>query len=181
MAATALAATLCLSVGIAAARRGSLVYACPGAGKAPRQMSMHQMRTSVLCLVNRLREHYQLAPLHFNRDLRISATHHSKDMVAHGYFAHDGSRGSTMEQRVLHSGYLARTTAFYIGENIGGGMGRSFGSPVSVVRAWMHSTPHRENLLSTNFHDFGVGVARGFPGGGGSRAATYTLDFGSRH
>ena len=162
------------------AGRAAAPTSCRGAGQAPRQLSPHGLRSSVLCLVNRFRSHYALAPLRFNRDLRISATNHSKDMVANGYFAHDGSHGSTMEQRVARSGYLARTSGFAIGENIGGGPGRRFGSPVAVVRAWMHSPLHRSNLLSPHFRDFGVGVVRGFPGGGGRYAATYTLDLGSR-
>ncbi len=141
---------------------------------------MHGLRTSVLCLVNQVRRHYDLQPLSYNRDLKDSATHHSRDMVRHRYFAHSGSRGSTTVQRVVRSGYLYRTEGFYVGENLGGGIGRSFGSPLAVLHAWMHSPPHRENLLSPHFHDAGVGVWRGFPGHGGLDGATYTLDLGAR-
>lgn len=176
----ALAATLCVSAAIASGGRGGIAGRCGEAVEAPHQISLHGLRSSVLCLVNRVRDHYKLSPLDFNHDLRASATHHSKDMVIHGYFAHDGSSGSTAAQRVVRSGYLLRTKGYYIGENIGGGAGRRYGSPLAVVRAWMHSPPHRENILNPLFHDAGVGVARGFPGGAGSRAATYTLDFGAR-
>jgi uncharacterized protein YkwD len=44
----------------------------------------------------------------------------------------------------------------------------------------MHSPPHRANILDPGFRDAGVGVARGFPLGGGGAAATYTVDFGAR-
>lgn len=180
--ATMLAATAWPDAPIATASRSNqATYHCRGAGQAPHQMTMHGLRSSVLCLVNRFRSHYDLVPLRFNRDLRASATHHSNDMVANHYFAHDGSHGSTMTQRVASSGYLARTSGYAIGENIGGGLGRRFGSPAAVVRAWMHSPEHRANMLSRSFHDFGVGVARGFPSGsGGGHSATYTLDLGSR-
>ncbi len=164
----------------APATGGGVASPCGEAGAAPEQMTMSGMRTAVLCLVNRVREHYDLQPLDENRDLEVSATHHSHDMVLHRYFAHSGSRGSTTIQRVVRSGYLYRTEGFYVGENIGGGVGRRFGSPVAVLHAWMHSAEHRENLLSPRFRDAGVGVWRGFPMHGGPDGATYTLDLGVR-
>lgn len=153
---------------------------CPGAGKAPRQLTAHQMRTAVLCMVNRLRRHYELRPLAYNEELRDSATAHSRDMVDHDYFSHDGADGSSLDARIARAGYSRRVNTYFVGENIGGGVGRRLGSPAAVCRAWMHSPSHRANILSPGFHDFGVGVARGFPGGIGGRAATYTLDFGAR-
>jgi uncharacterized protein YkwD len=164
----------------ALAAGGGMAARCDDAAEAPEQMTMHEMRGAVLCLVNRVRLHYELTPLEYNRDLRVSATHHSHDMVRHGYFAHSGSRGSTTVQRVVESGYLHRTEGFYVGENIGGGIGSRFGSPLAILRAWMHSPPHRENLLSPRFRDAGVGVWRGFPEHGGPDGATYTLDLGVR-
>lgn len=138
------------------------------------------MRSATLCLVNRVREHYNLGPLAFSPNLRHSATGHSIDMVDRDYFAHNGPRGRSLGDRIGRAGYLARAGRYRIGENIGGGVGARFGSPVAVFRAWMHSPPHRANILSPRFHDAGVGVARGFPAGGGRAAATYTMDFGSR-
>lgn len=133
----------------------------------------------MLCLVNRVRDHYGLRSLRFNPELRSSATGHSNDMVADDYFSHYGPQGSTPSGRLARSGYLASVDTYRIGENIGGGGGRR-GSPLAVFRAWMHSPPHRANILDRGFREFGVGVARGFPHGGGTRAATYTLDLGAR-
>jgi uncharacterized protein YkwD len=48
------------------------------------------------------------------------------------------------------------------------------------VRMWMHSPPHRANILDPSLRDFGVGIARGDVLNGGSRGATYTLDLGAR-
>jgi uncharacterized protein YkwD len=152
---------------------------CGDSTAAPRQLSLHQMRSSVLCLINRIRGHYHLHPLAFNKALRNSASAHSVSMVVHGYFAHEGPGGS-MDHRISRAGYLAKAGAFVIGEDIGGGDGRR-GSPMAVVRDWMHSPPHRENILDPHFRDAGVGVARGFPlDGTRGRAATYTVDFGAR-
>jgi uncharacterized protein YkwD len=153
---------------------------CAHTGSAPQQATLHYLRTSMLCLVNRVRERYGIAPLRFNIDLFRSATGHSNDMVRNGYFSHYGSAGSTLTGRVGRAGYLAGAGFYLIGENIGGGPGRRFGSPIQVFRSWMDSPPHRANMLDPKFYDFGVGVARGYPYGGGMTAATYTLDLGTR-
>jgi len=151
---------------------------CGDSTAAPRQLDLHQMRSSVLCLINRIRTHYDLHPLAYNKALKTSASAHSVSMVVHGYFGHEGPGGS-MDSRILRAGYLASGGQFVIGEDIGGG-GGLLGSPMAVVRDWMHSPPHRRNILDPHFRDAGVGVARGFPYGGGGRAATYTVDFGAR-
>ncbi len=153
---------------------------CPRSGKAPNKASLHYLRSSVLCLVNRARERFRLAPLHFNADLGHSAIAHSYDMVSDDYLSHYGPDGSTLSSRVARSGYLSRADAYLIGENIGDG-GRQRGSPLGVFRAWMHSPPHRANILDPEFREFGAGVARGFPGVSNADAATYTLDLGMRH
>jgi hypothetical protein len=62
-----------------------------------------------------------------------------------------------------------------VGENIGWGQG-ALTTPRSIVDAWMASPGHRENLLSRDYTEVGLG-ALGTPGAGAG--ATYTTDFGS--
>jgi uncharacterized protein YkwD len=151
---------------------------CGNSTAAPQQLTLHQMRASELCLINRVRAHYGLHPLIFNAELRDSATGHSDSMVTHHYFAHEGPGGS-MDSRITRTGYLHHAGAFTVGENIGGGHGRR-GSPMAVFEEWMRSPPHRANILDPGFRDAGVGVARGYPMGGVVGSATYTVDFGAR-
>jgi uncharacterized protein YkwD len=162
-----------------AAGAAAMPVPCGESTTAPRTLTLRAMRTSVLCLINRARTNAGLHPLTYNQDLRDSASEHSVSMVTHDYFAHEGPGGS-VDGRISRAGYLARAEEFEIGEDIGGGAGRRLGSPMAVFEAWMHSPPHRENILDPRFHDAGVGVARGFPFGGRRAAATYTVDFGSR-
>jgi uncharacterized protein YkwD len=51
---------------------------------------------------------------------------------------------------------------------------------MAVFKDWMHSPPHRANILDPSYRDVGVGVARGYPMGAGAGSATYTVDFGAR-
>ena len=137
---------------------------------APSRLSLRQMRQSELCLINRIRAHYHLHKLDDNSDLQDSAIGHSDSMVAHRYFAHEGPGGS-VDSRITRAGYLARARAFTLGENIGGGHGRRWGSPMAVFEAWMHSPPHRENILDPSVR--WIGVANAMGGG----AVWNTVDF----
>jgi uncharacterized protein YkwD len=183
MAWTTLAATLLFAVLVAlsASTAGAAASspACGNSTAAPRDLTLHQMRSSELCLINRVRAHYGLHPLAYNKSLRDSAIGHSDSMVDHHYFAHEGPGGS-MDSRITRTGYLHLAHAFTVGENIGGGNGRRYGSPMAVFEEWMHSPPHRANILDPGYRDAGVGVARGYPMGADVGSATYTVDFGAR-
>lgn len=174
------ALTLAAIGGVASAR--SHGHHCGRVWRSPRRASNHQLRTSTLCLVNRARKRHGIGRLHFNVRLRRSATALSRAMVGHGIFSHYGPNGSTPLSRIARAGYFAHASSYRLAENIATGRGRSQVSPAAVVRAWMHSSEHRANILDRSLRDFGVGVARGDPfGGGGRNAVTYTLDFGARH
>jgi uncharacterized protein YkwD len=52
-------------------------------------------------------------------------------------------------------------------------------APAAIVDAWMHSPPHRANLLRKDLRLAGFGVAAGTPNTG-ANGITVTLDLGSR-
>jgi uncharacterized protein YkwD len=155
---------------------------CGRFAQAPRQATDHQLRSSVLCLVTGARARRGIAPLRFSRPLRNAATGHSRSMVGSGSLTHYGPSGSTLNGRVARSGYLRNASSYRLAENIAAGRGRGGGSALAIVRGWMGSPEHRANILDRGLRDFGVGVARGNPFGGGGRAnaATYTLVLGVR-
>jgi len=171
-------AAIALTIGLGQATATASV--CGKSRRPPAGLTAHQLRTSVLCLVNRAREGHGLHRLRFNRKLRESATAHSHVMIASGLFSHEGPGGSTVTSRVSRSGYLRHASHYFVAENIGTGMGSAYGSPFGMVRLWMHSPPHRANILDPSLRDFGVGIARGDVVNGSSRGVTYTLVFGSR-
>jgi uncharacterized protein YkwD len=49
-----------------------------------------------------------------------------------------------------------------------------------MVKAWMHSAGHRENILNPDFRDLGVGVIWGTFSNRKGRGGMYTTDFGLR-
>lgn len=169
---------LIVAIGLSLLSSAGYAAKRPRCGKifqSPATATDHQLRTSVLCLVNRARERNGIRPLEFNYALRRSASGHSHNLVRSGSFSHYGPSGSTPTIRVAHAGYLAHTSRYRVAENIAAGAGRRFGSPMAIVALWMHSPPHRANILDRRLRDFGVGVARN-----GRSGATYTLVFGSR-
>jgi len=139
--------------------------------------AIRRSRNATLCLLNRVRSRRDLPPLRLNAKLSRAARRHSRDMVRHRYFAHDSRSGRSPFDRMRATHYVPRNASWSLAENIGWGSG-TLGSPIALVRAWMHSPPHRANILSRQFRDIGIGIAPGAPIGGGG--GTYTTDFG-RH
>lgn len=135
----------------------------------------------MLCLLNRARAQHGLPPLHSNRCLHRVAARHAHDMVHRHYFAHTTPNGWDPGRRARASGYVPRAAAWIVGENIAWGVGGA-GTAGWVYNAWMHSPPHRHNILDPRFRDVGIGVARGIPvhGFGGFRLrATFSVEFGA--
>ena len=150
---------------------------CGPTSLLPRRANVQLIARITLCLINRQRAAHGLAPLHANGPLSRAARGHSQDMVARGYFSHYTPEGASPFARILRAGYTARRRACAMGENIAAGTG-PLSTPASIVRMWMNSPGHRENILSPAYRDTGVGVAFGYPGARG-RGATYTEDFGA--
>lgn len=150
--------------------------AAAAAHVAVRGATLREAAAATLCLLNRTRAEYGLPPLRLNGKLSHVARMHSHDMVSRRYFAHDSLNGSSPFARMFAVHYVPRNASWWLGENIGWGIG-SLGQPIAMVRAWMHSPPHRANILNRHFRDIGIGIVPGAPVGGGG--ATYTTDFGS--
>jgi uncharacterized protein YkwD len=134
---------------------------------------------ATLCLLNRQRAQHGLPPLLENRLLDTQAQLHSQDMVTRNYFEHTTPDGLSVEDRLRNAGY-ARNTNASAGENIAYGVGAK-ATPAAIVQAWMHSPPHRADILRRAFTEIGIGVALGAPEVGASKqaqSATYTTDFG---
>jgi len=155
----------------------------PARGFLFKRASILRTQRRMLCLMNRARARFGLRPLRTNRCLHRVAARHAHDMVNRRYFAHTTPNGWDPGRRARASGYVPRRAAWLVGENIAWGVAGA-ARPNWVMRAWMHSPPHRHNILSRHFRDVGIGVARGVPVGGFRGVplrATFSVEFGAHH
>ncbi|HEV2774294.1 MAG TPA: CAP domain-containing protein [Solirubrobacteraceae bacterium] len=158
----------------------SLAHAadCPGADLLPAIASVPTAKAATLCLLNDERAARGLVPLSTQADLEEAAQRYSQAMVQHRFFAHVSPGGQTLSDRLV--GYAAPAREWTTGENLAWGEG-ALATPSSIVRGWMNSPSHRDNVLNGDFTEIGVGIVGGTPSGGlPAVSATYTTEFGFR-
>lgn len=150
---------------------------CAGADLVPAADNVAVVGQATLCLLNQERAANGVGPLVENPALSSASTGYSQRMVAQGFFAHESPDGGTLVDRLTAVGYLGADDAWVVGENIGWGQA-SLATARSMVDAWMNSPGHRENLLSADYRQVGLGLALGTPADQ-TWGATYTTDFGA--
>jgi uncharacterized protein YkwD len=116
-----------------------------------------RVRAEMLAKVNAERKKAGVPPLRPSSRLDQAAQRHAQDMLARHYFAHESPEGETVRERARAAGY----DWVAIGENIAEGQL----SVDEVMDTWMHSPPHRRNILARDFKELGVGLALGRSGG----------------
>ncbi len=107
----------------------------------------------LLELTNSERQQYGLQSLVINDKLSMAAKAKGEYMFAKDYWAHNAPDGTT-------PWYFIRSAQYeyvYAGENLA----RGFTNSNDVIKAWMASPTHRENMLSPNYKDIGFAVAEG--------------------
>jgi uncharacterized protein YkwD len=169
-----------LAVGLLLAAAPIASARCKHADTQPSRVSHKAVTRATLCLLNHARGRMGMARLRLSNRLGSAARNHSADMARRGYFSHDSRSGASFLDRIKRAGYLRRAHVWVVGENIAWGTG-VLATPRSIVRAWMHSSGHRANILNRRFREIGVGITYNAPVHVASRpAATYTTDFGMR-
>lgn len=107
----------------------------------------------LLALTNIERAKNGLPILNINSKLSESALNKADDMFAKNYWAHNSPDGKTPWVFIKGSGY----NYVYAGENLA----RGFETSDDVIKAWMVSPTHRENVLSANFREVGFAIKKG--------------------
>lgn len=151
---------------------------CPDADTVPAAENLVAVGQATLCLFNAERAARGLPPLIRNAQLDSASVAYSLRMVGEAFFAHQSPDGGTLVQRLTTAAYLGKGDGWVVGENLAWGQG-PLSTPRSIVAAWMNSQGHRENVLSTEYREIGLGIALGTPPNR-SWGATYTNDFGAR-
>jgi uncharacterized protein YkwD len=109
------------------------------------------MQQDALRFTNDARRRNGCPALTVNDRLVQAAHRHAADMASRGYFEHRSPSGDDAGDRVAATGY--DWSAY--GENIARGQD----SAAEVVRDWMDSPSHRENILTCGYREVGVGRA----------------------
>jgi uncharacterized protein YkwD len=102
-----------------------------------------------------------VAALTWNPELYAAALEHVTDLAYSNTFSHDGSgteydltgngRASKFYERIVANGYA---NYYSVGENIAGGQ-RSL---EEVMKAWMASPGHCENIMKSTYTEVGVAI-----------------------
>jgi uncharacterized protein YkwD len=153
---------------------------CPNTGVMAPALSPPEVESSVGCLINQERVRYGLQPLQPNGTLRAAALSHSTEMVSQSYFDHTSPAGLTFIDRIESMGYMHGARSWVVGENLIWGSG-ALSAPEVIVRSWMESPPHRENILRGRFQEIGIAVLPGTPeAAGDATGLTVSSEFGDR-
>jgi hypothetical protein len=125
----------------------------------------------IVTLTNQVREQYGLAPLKENPLLDEAAQAKAADMFKNNYFAHFSPTGISPWFWIDSSGY----DYHYAGENLA----MNFIDSQEVVKAWLNSPSHRENLLNSHYQDIGIAVLPADPSKPGLNEPIVVQMFGS--
>lgn len=170
--ATAIAASLTMSASTAHAAD------CTAANLLPAIASVPTATSATLCLLNDERTSRGLSPLSSQPTLQAAATSYSQAMVRQNFFSHVSPGGQTLSDRLVS--YVGSASTWRTGENLAWGEG-TLAAPSAIVRGWMASPSHRDNILNGAFREIGIGIVGGTPKGSlPAASATYTTHFGAR-
>jgi uncharacterized protein YkwD len=149
-----------LLIGLAAAIAGRVRVVRNSAQAPERAASNTAEESRLMDLVNRTRSAAGRSPLAWSRRLAVIARGHSYDMALRHYLAHESLEGVTPAERIRGEGigYQELGENIYLDQNPDGEL------PQRAIEGWMASPPHRDNLLSADFRESGIGVAHGADG-----------------
>ncbi len=108
---------------------------------------------NIIALSNSEREEKGLPPLEINPVLSKAAKLKAEYMFKHDFWAHVAPDGTTPWDFFKIVDY----DFYFAGENLA----RDFNTSQGVVRGWMNSSSHRENILNSDFEEIGVAVVNG--------------------
>jgi uncharacterized protein YkwD len=130
---------------------------------APPAVATHRLAAvaaAVLAATNRERLRAKLAPLAAEERLAEIAAIHSDDMLTRGFFDHVNPDGDGPHERVTRGHRRMIGTS---AENLWMGSGYAGVDETAlaeqIVRSWMGSQGHRENILRPGLTHLGVGVS----------------------
>jgi uncharacterized protein YkwD len=139
------------------------------------------LESGLLQQLNAVRTDHGLAALRGSPRLAAAAAQHAREMATGGYFDHSSADGTSFAERIAHWYPSDGYSRWSVGENL------LWSSPSvdssGAVELWMHSAPHRANILDARWREIGIAAIHVATAGGtfGRRPVTIvTTDFGFR-
>ena len=121
--------------------------------------------------VNRVRLNAGLPPLGASTLLTQAAQRHADDIAARGTATHEGSDGSTYQQRIREAGYRAWNDGLLVNETFWLGLGNA-----ADALNWFRNRPEEWSLFTDpSYREMGVGYAED-----GQGVHYFVITFGSR-
>ena len=151
---------------------------CANTELIPDAGNVELIRAALVCLHNQTRAQNGLVTLADNGALVAAATVHADDMIARGYFEHDAPDGATFVDRIMAAGYASKGEGWNVGENLIWSTGE-LATPAGLMRSWMGSEGHRDNILKSAYRELGLSVRVGTPTGAAG-GVTISAEFGAR-
>jgi uncharacterized protein YkwD len=107
----------------------------------------------IIRLTNEQRGDNNLGALKYNSKLEAAAYAKAQDMFSKNYWSHFSPQGVTPWSFIQNAGYSYSSA----GENLAKG----YSSSEAVIKGWLNSQKHRDNLLSSKYEEVGVAVVEG--------------------
>jgi uncharacterized protein YkwD len=163
------------------AARATVAPARKPSGAAARSAILSAYEVDIARRINAIRASRGRRPLRVSRQLSAAAAYHTNQMGHRGFFEHESANGAEFWKRIERFYPTLPGRSWAVGENI------VWGSPslsaAGAVREWMNSPPHRENILSRQWREIGLGGAHFESAPGTYRGGPVTIvtaDFGTR-
>lgn len=140
-----------------------------GTETVPQPTKTEQIEELIHTMTNQHREAAGLQPLDRITKIDQIARAHSEDMAERNYFEHDTPEGLDPSDRGNAAGYPCRKDhgSYYtygLAENISMHTGTWYGAERlanEIMKGWMNSFGHRQNIMESDYDRIGVGVAIG--------------------
>ncbi len=142
----------------------------------PSAQAAPSAQSALMVLVNATRMQHGVPPLQRSSALDRSAALKAEDIRRCATFSHTPC-GMAFTRTFQQVGYWRGRVA--IGENLYWGT-RSLGSPSAAVEGWLHSPPHRANLLGRDWRQAGVSILHARSLFGANDVWLFVLQFGRR-
>lgn len=122
-------------------------------GPEVKGVDSNKLKKDIVSMVNLEREKTGKSTVYESLALSEAAEDKLQDMFSKDYWDHTGPNGETAWRFITNKGYQYELA----GENLA----RGFSSSEEVMRAWMKSPTHRDNILNPRFQEIGLAVGSG--------------------